>query len=111
MGAFVRGVNPVALDVPVICLVSVPPVGPHSLWLGFILALILWFGLEVAVSVSKYLSSAHGFGWLGFQLSNPSIARLLDQPSHHDSMASDSILSPSSSDMARWLLRVSGLSI
>ena len=43
MGTSVGGVNPVALDLLVICQVSVPPVGPHSLWLGFSLALV-WAG-------------------------------------------------------------------
>ena len=38
MGTSVGGVNPVALDLLVIYQVSVPPVAPHALWLGFILA-------------------------------------------------------------------------
>ena len=60
MGTSVGGDNPVALDLPVICQVSVPLAGiagPSSCWLGFNL-------LGVAVSVQNCLLSQLAHMWV-----------------------------------------------
>ena len=46
MGTSARRVNPVALDLPVACQVSVPSNGAHPFWLGFSLVLISGSALQ-----------------------------------------------------------------